>query len=366
MRSTILTLLSITLIGFLFTSCEKKDENKQKVLNKEIIRPVIVIKAKVKDAKSNKVFAGISKAHEQIKLSFKVKGNINKFDLNIGDFIKKGSFIASLDKKPYEIEMKKASFALIEAKVKLKNAKSSYERVKKLYINQNSSQSDLDNAQANYYAIKASVSKAQESLSFSKLQLSYTSLYAPKSGFVAVKYVQKNENVNTGSSLILLSDENVLDVSAQIPDNFINSIHKDDEVFLSFDSIKNESFKAKVSELSKIASLNLKTFEVRVKLLKKDKRVKAGMAARITFFNKNENLNILEVPSASVLNDAKGYFVYTAKPYKDNLAKIKRVDIKVGKLSSNGFEVLSGLSKDDLVLKAGMSQVFEDLIVELR
>ncbi len=363
MKDKVLGLIGILFLLISFTSCE--DKNKEEVVE-VIIRPVITINPRLKNSEINKTFNAISKAHEQINLSFKVKGNINKIDLELGDFVKKGDLLASLDSKPYYIKNKQASFSLQEAKAKLKNAKSSYNRVKKLYINQNSSQSDLDSAQALYYSIKASVSKAQQSLDFTKLQLSYTYLYAPKSGFIAAKYVQKDENVNVGTTLLLLSDENVLDVSAQIPENFINSIKENDEVLLSFDSLKNQTFKARVTEVSKIASIKVKTFEVIVKLLKINKNVKAGMAARITFFLNEKGSNILEVPSASVLNDKNGYFVYLAIKYKDNLAKIKRVNIEVGKLSSSGFEVLKGLKKDDLVLKAGMSQVFEDMIVELR
>lgn len=367
----ILSITSLTLFAVLLNSCESKGGKEDSASNKikleqQIIRPVIVIKPRYKNKQSNKTFNAISIAHEEIKLSFKVKGNIKVFNLNIGDFVKKNTIIAVLDKDLYQIEYKKASFALLEAKVTLKNAKSSYSRVKKLYINQNSSQSDLDNAKAKYYSVKARVANYVENLELVKLKLSYTTLYAPKSGFVAFKYVQKDENINIGSPIVLLSDENVLDVSSQIPENFINSINKEEEVSLSFDSLKDEVFKAKISEISKTASLTFKTFEVRAKLIKSDKRIKVGMVASMKFYSKNKENNILEVPSDSVLNDDKGYFVYLAHPTNNSLAKIKRADIEVGKLTSSGYEVLKGLKKDDLVLKAGMSQVFEDLIVELR
>ena len=42
---------------------------------------------------------------------------------------------------------------------------------------------------------------------------------------------------------------------------------------------------------------------------------------------------------------------------------IKRKDIKVGKLLSQGFEIKNGLEENDLVLKAGMSEVFENMQV---
>jgi len=362
MKAIILAALAT---GLLFTGCFE-DEKEKSQKETTVLRPVVVTKPFQKSASSSRSFNAISKADKQIKLSFKVNGSIEKFDLDIGDFVKKGDVIAKLDSKPYKIQEQQSSYALIEAKANLKNAKSSYERIKKLYINQNVSQSELDGAKANFSAIKAKVSNAQEQLSYSKLQSSYTELRAPRSGFVASVYVQKDENVNSGTPLILLSDKDVLTVTTQVPENVINSISKDDVVQLTFDSIKGETFEAKVSDIAKIASEELKTFQVIVKLLQKDSRIKSGMASTIVFYSKTKNSNILEVPSESVLNDSKGYFVYVAVPLKDKLAKIQRKDIKVGKLTNSGYEVLEGLNRDDLVLRAGMSQVFENLTVKLR
>ncbi len=363
MRNIILIAISVTI---LLTGCSKDEKKDQVKVVKKVIRPVIVVQPTKTKTSSNRSFTAIAKSHKQIKLSFKVKGNIKKFDLDIGDFIKEGDVVAVLDSKPYKIQEQQSSFSLIEAKANLKNAKSSYERVKKLYINQNVSQSELDNAKAVYNATKAKVSSAKEHLEYAKLQLSYTTLYAPKSGYIASVYVQKDENVNSGTPLVLLSNENVLNVTAQIPENFINKININDEVDLTFDSIKNEIFKAKVSEVAKIASEQLKTFQVIVKLNKVDSRIKSGMASTIKFYSHSKKSDILEVPSLSVLNDKNGYFVYVAVPTENNLAKIKRKNIKVGKLKNSGFEVFEGLSESDLVLKAGMSQVFENMIVKLR
>lgn len=359
-------ILGAMVISLVFTGCFNDDKKENKESETSVLRPVVVIKPIKKNSTRSRSFNAISKADKQIKLSFKVNGSIERFDLNIGDFINKGDIIAKLDAKPYKIQEQQSSYALVEAKANLKNAKSSYDRIKKLYINQNASQSELDSAKANFSAIKAKVSNAKEQLSYSKLQSSYTILTAPKNGFVASVYVQKDENVNVGTPLILLSDKDVLDVTTQVPENFINSISKGDAVNLTFDSIKDETFKAQVSEVAKIASEELKTFQVTVKLKQKDARVKSGMASTIVFYSNTKISNVLEIPSASVLNDNKGHFVYVAVPLKDNLATIKRKDIEVGKLTSTGYEVLDGLELDDLVLRAGMSQVFENLIVKLR
>jgi len=360
------TIFFIIIGAILFTGCFKNDEKETSKKEQQIIRPVIVIKAIKKTAISSRSFNGIAKSNQEIKLSFKVKGSIEIFDLELGDAVQKNDLIAKLDDTPYKIQVQQALYTLKEAKANLINATSSYQRVKKLYIDQNVSQSELDNAKAFYNSMKAKVSRAKEQLEFAKLQLSYTSLKAPQDGFVASVFMEKGENTNAGTPLILLSDKDIVEVTTQIPENFINYINKDDKVTLVFDSIENESFKAKVSEVAKISNNGSKTFEVVVTLNKKDKRIKSGMASTISFYLDNKQNNILLIPNSSVLNDNSGYFVYVAVPSKENLAVIKRKNIKVGQLTNNGYEIYEGLSLDDLVLKAGMSQVFENMIVKLR
>ena len=44
---------------------------------------------------------------------------------------------------------------------------------------------------------------------------------------------------------------------------------------------------------------------------------------------------------------------------------IKRKDEKVANLIKEGFEVIEGLNNNDLVLKAGMSEVFENMQVQI-
>ena len=64
----------------------------------------------------------------------------------------------------------------------------------------------------------------------------------------------------------------------------------------------------------------------------------------------------------SVLNDKNGYFVYVLNKQDDKYF-IKRKDVKVSNLIKEGFEITYGLNEDDLVLKAGMSEVFENMQV---
>ena len=350
----------LVILVLLFVACEKKDELK---VENDLVKSVFAIKPILKDENQNRVFNASASSNHQTKLSFKVQGNLNYFKSQIGDEVKEGELIASLDSKPYELKVSQINYALSEAKASLQNAKSIYERTKKLYINQNSSVSDIDNARAVFTATNAKVENISKELEYASLQLSYTKLYAPISGYISAKYVNENENIALGTPIVLISDKVVDEVRVQVPEVFINKIKKDSKVKVIFNSIDEKPFEAKISEISKYASLNEKTYLVVVKLENSSKLIKAGMSADVYFDVEDKTkTTIYLVPSNSVLNDKNGYFVYVLKD-QDGKYFVKRKDVKVANLIKDGFEVIEGLNENDLVLKAGMSEVFENMEV---
>ena len=165
------------------------------------------------------------------------------------------------------------------------------------------------------------------------------------------------------SGIVLISDKLVDEVRVQVPDVFINKIKKDSSVKVVFSSIDSKPFEAKISEISKYASQNEKTYLVVVKLISSSNLIKAGMSADVYFDVEDKTKSSLYlVPANSVLNDKNGYFVYVLNKQDDKYF-IKRKDVKVSNLIKEGFEITYGLNEDDLVLKAGMSEVFENMQV---
>ncbi len=355
-------LLSVAVfVLFSFTACE---ENKVRT-KKEEIKTVFITTPKAKNEDEKRVFTAQATSNKEIKLSFKVQGNITHLKHKIGDDIKKGELVAKLDSKPYELKVSQINYALSEAKTKLINAKSNYERVKKLYINQNASASDIDNAKASYNAAIAKVENIKKQLDYAKLKLSYTKLYSPISGYISLKFVQENENIDIGTPIVLISDKLIDEVTVQLPENIINKVKKDEKVKVVFNSLGSKSYSAKVYEISKYSSSKSKTYKVVVKLDKPTTKIKSGMSADIYFdLVNNKAKRVFYIPSRSVLKDKKGHFVYIALK-DDKYHTIKKRYIKVGKLTSKGYEVLDNINGDELVLKAGMTEVFESMKVKI-
>jgi len=348
----ILILFSLSLLVN-FTSCsdEKKMEEK--------IRPVRYMEVTTGGSGSLRVFTGTAKTGIESKLSFKVGGTIKKINVKVGDFVNKGAVIAVLDDTDYRIKVKEAEAGLKQAESQALNTKNNYARVKTLYETNSVSKSELDGARAQYESATANVEGMRSTLEYARLQLSYTRLLAPVSGSIAVSNSENNENVQIGEIIAILIVGKDMEIELGIPENVINRIKTGMNVSITFPSLNN-TFNGVVSEVSPSIDVNSSTYPVSIKILNPTIDMKSGMAANVTFkFEGSSSKEVLVVPIAAVGEDSDGRFVFLVEPDSGNIAIIKKQHIQIGELTSDGFEVVSGLSLSQKVATAGLQSLIE-------
>ncbi len=155
--------LSFLVLSFTFISC--KEESVETVKK---IRPIKYSKIEQSAGMETYTFSGVAKAQKETKLSFKVAGTLSSVNVKLGDRVKKGQLIATIDPADYNIQtnqaisQKEGAIANAEAaEAQLINAQATYDRVAKLYENNSVSLSEyqqakagLDAAQAQYDAAK--------------------------------------------------------------------------------------------------------------------------------------------------------------------------------------------------------------------
>ena len=347
-----LILFSLSLL-FIFTSCsdEKKIEEK--------IRPVRYREVTLGGSGSMRVFTGTARTGIESKLSFKVGGTIKNINVKVGDFVNKGGVIAEIDDTDYKIKVKEAEAGLKQAESQALNAKNNYVRVKTLYETNSISKSELDGARAQYESATANVEGMRSTLEYTRLQLSYTRLLAPLSGSIAVCNSENNENVQVGQTIAILIVGSDMEIELGIPENIINRIKSGMNVSITFPSLNN-TFNGVVSEVSPSIDVNSSTYLVNIKILNPTIDVKSGMAANVSFkFEGSSSKDVLIVPIAAVGEDSDGSFVFLVEPEDGNIATIKKQHIQIGELTSEGFEVISGLSLNQKVATAGLQSLLD-------
>jgi RND family efflux transporter MFP subunit len=317
-------------------------------------------------------FSGSARSGTESRLSFRVTGSIVELPVRVGDSVGVGQLIARLDAEDYRLAMREAEAGLAQARAQAQNAESNYERVRELYEADNASRADLDAALAGFQSTEASVRASEQRLQLARQQLSYTRLTAPTTGAVAAVPVEVNENVQAGQVVVYLNSGTDLEVEVGVPGVLISQVTEGDMTEVTFDALPDRAFMATVSEVGVAATGTATTYPVTVVLLDPDPDLRSGMAAEVAFrFESGEGRELFIVPSIAVGEDRGGRFVYVVEPEEGAVAEsgvgmIRRRPVRVGEMTTQGFEILEGLSDGEHVVVAGVSRIEDGLRVQFR
>ncbi len=349
------------IVSLLLVACSKEVPQKQ-----ELPRPVKYQEASLMGGELGRTFSGSAKAGVQTEMSFKVAGTIEKVNVKIGQRIKRGYLIAVLDPSDYLIDYEEADASVKNADAQEKKAKSNYQRVSILYENQNASLAEYEAAKAEFESAKANEKAAKQKRKLAQSQLDYTKLYAPVSGIVNNVYVEENENVIRGGSIITLASGDNIEVSAGIPEQYIAGIDINQTATVKFPSLPAQDFEGVISEVSYALSDETAVYPVTVKLINPSAAIRPGMAANVSIgLAKGSNEPSLMVSASAVGEDQNGNFVFVLEPDQGETYIARKRTVKIGQLTSEGFEVDSGLEEKELVAVAGLQTLLDGMKVSL-
>ena len=120
-----------------------------------------------------------------------VSGYVDRVLFKEGSLVHEGDVLFIIDQNRYKAAVTSAEAALEKAKATEKQLASNYEREHSLYNEKMLSKADLEVAESNLTNARANVKAAQASLDLAKLDLQYTEVRAPISGYIGKALVTK-------------------------------------------------------------------------------------------------------------------------------------------------------------------------------
>ncbi len=339
-------------------------------------------------------FSGTAQASEETSLSFKVSGTLNAVKVKTGDRVRKGQFIASIDpvdlqiqydqtlsqKMSAEAQGQSAETQIMSAESQYLMAKSTYERIERLYENNSVPLSDYEQAKSSYEAAisQYKAAKAQYEASLSQTatavkqmqaaqnQVNYARLTAPFTGIITTVLQEANELIPSGSPVALLAATENPEVRVGLPENYISTIRKGQEVNINFPTLGDNNYKGLVSEVAFVADQS-STYPVVISIKNPSPAIRPGMSADVRFhFGNGNRTNDLIAPSKAVGEDASGNFVFILLP-SDNSDRyiVQKQPVKIGQLNAQGFAIREGLTAGDKVATAGLNSLLNGMEVKL-
>jgi len=158
-------------------------------------------------------------------------------------------------------------------------------------------------------------------------------------GRVYTIYPEVGEGISTQTVMAVIGGQNNFILQLQVDENDIARIQPGQEVFVTMDSYKDSVYKARITKIYPIMNENTGTFTVEGNFTKKPDRVYPHL-------NLEANILIRRKPQA---------FIIPREYLTDNdyvvLQEGKKVKVKVGLKNYEYAEIMSGLSKNQLIYK---------------
>jgi len=348
----------------LLVSCKEKVEEKEVVL-----KPVKYQVVGTSDGQQVRTFSGSVKAGDEIELSFRANGIITELNIKVGQQVKKGDVLARLDNVQANLAYEQAKSAVNAAKSSMNTAKSSLNRVKSLFEKGSNSLSDYEKAKNSYQSALDQFESAKRNRSIQASQIGYGIIRAPKSGIIASKNVDLNENTSAGNTIAVLNAGKGINIVVGLPENVINKVKIGILTDLNFSAINDKNLKGRVIEVSPVVDVNTSVYPVKMEIIDATDTIKPGMTANVTFNFGEENAvkdNTLVIPVKAVGEDGNGNYVFLIESTDGKIGTVKKHTIELGELTASGFKIKSGLSAGDKIATAGLQSLLDGQKVKLQ
>lgn len=217
-----------------------------------------------------------------VQVAPKVSGQVVKMLVNDNQEVKAGDLVAVIDPEDYSVKLSELSAKYDSTLLKQKNAKAMFEaaqsqinlakknldRYTNLYKAGAASKQEYDNAKTTYDNANANLVQANQNLlsggkekvadadlkqiaaqrKAASLNLSYTRIYAPQSGYVTNKNIEKGAYVQVGQGLFTIVPHNVW-VVANFKESQLTNMHVGQSVDMKIDAYPNKVFKGKIDSI---------------------------------------------------------------------------------------------------------------------
>lgn len=338
-------------------------------------------------------------ATELIDVGAQVSGQIKKLYVKLGDQVKKGDMIASIDSSTQQnsIDNKEAQLAIYKAqlesaKVALNIAKTQFDRENALFSKNATSKQEFESAKNTYSAnsakikeLEAQIKQTNIELSTAKINLGYTKITAPRDGTVVSVQVEEGQTVNanqTTPTIVNIADLSHVKMKMQIAEGDITKIKVGTPVEYSILSEPTKKFQTTVSSIdpglttlsdgsygssssskssysSSSSSSSAVYYYAQSIVDNKDGILRIGMTTQNELLIANVEGAII-VPSIGIKKDENGTFVYVLKD-----GKPVKTAVKTGIKDNLDTQIISGINEgDEIITSQGSSSEIARMIAK--
>lgn len=338
--------LTLFVVLILMAGCVKT-KTEEKTKEKTILVNTSKVEA-VSESFSLK-YSGSIEASQTIPLSFETTGTVNKIFIEVGDAVKKGQKLASIDNS----NMQNIYNTML---AKFKQAQDAYDRLKVVHDEGSLPEIKWVEMESNY-------EQAKSALEMSKNNLEKCTMISPADGFIGRRNIEPGQSsIGISMAPIELVKIETVHIKISVPENEIGKIKMGMKATITISALGNKSYEGTITNVGVVADRFSRTYDVKIAVKNADLEMKPGMVCDVTLNTPTEN-ELVIIPYSSVSKDTEGNtFVYLVSPDKRT---VKKQIIEIGNYQSSGVEVLDGLALNQIIVVEGKEKLSDNSVISL-
>lgn len=320
----------------------------------EDVRPVRTLTVQPRPTSALAEFAGEVRPRTETRAGFQVGGRITQRLVEVGQPVRRGQTLATIDAQDYRLAVEAAEAARTSAEVDRDQQRADYKRFEDLRARGFISQAELDRRKAGLDAAEARYAQAAANARATGNQAAYAVLRAPHAAVVTAVDAEAGQVVSAGQSVVRLARTDEKEVAIGIPEQQLGMLKKAGAITVRLWA-GGAAIEGRLRELSPVADPATRTFPARITLVDPPQGVALGMTATVALEIPLAQ-PVITLPLQALVVDAG---VTHAWRYDPASGTVKRTRVTVGSVAGNEIVVSAGLNAGDIVVTAGAHQLQE-------
>ena len=393
------SLFVVLSLALLLISCGRAGEaagnRSSSETSSEAIPVVPVAKVTRAELSSDVSLTGEFQPYQEVDLMAKVSGYVKSIRVDIGDQVREGEPLATLEIPEMDDDLTRAAASVqassadvAEARDELRRATASHEIAHLSYTriqNVNKQEpglvpmQDIDVVHSRDLESEAQLAMAQSHLQsaeqHSEMAISeqarvhtlykYTQIVAPFSGVITKRYANTGSMIQAGTAsqtqampVVRLSQNNLLRLMLPVPESDVPMIHDGETVQINVPSL-GSTFSGRVTRFSKTVQTSTRTMDTEVDVPNPSFVLVPGLYAEV-ILQTPQHLKALSVPVDAIEGTGDAARAYVV----DSQGVVHVLPVKVGIETPQQIEILDGLKEGDTVVVGRHSGLQEGVKVE--
>jgi len=323
-------------------------------------RPVIAQVVARGESAVAEYYSGEVHARYEAPASFRIDGKITRRAVGIGERVKAGQLLATLDPSDAAMNALGARAAVAAADSQRQLAQLQRDRNANLRQRGLVSQAQLDQADDTLKGAEASLQSARQQLGVRENQVKYASLYAEHDGIVTTQDAEAGQVVTAGQRVFGLAWSDEREVYIAVPESRVAALRENPALKVTLWALQGRSYTGTLRELSAAADPQSRTFLAKISIVDAGADVQLQMSADVAIASASAAQAVVLPASALFHKDAQA-----AVWVIDERSHLQLREVEVVRYVDSGVAIGEGLQPGERVVTRGVHTVHADDLVRI-